>query len=62
MWVRHQKRACVVGRAYSDEACTLASGFGVNFEWIFATANILSQGNERKNLFLGQLHAVVTFA
>ena len=42
MWVRHQKRVCVVGSTYSDEACSLASGFGVSFARVSATANNLS--------------------
>ena len=42
MWVRRQKRVCVVGRAYSDEACSLSSGFGVSFVWIFVTTKTFS--------------------
>ena len=42
MWVRRQKRVCVVGLAYSDEACSLASGFGVNFVRVFVTTKTFS--------------------
>ena len=40
MWVRRQKRVCVVGCAYSDEACSLTSGFGVGFVRVFVTTKI----------------------
>ena len=38
VWVRRQKRACVVGRHHTDEGCSLATGFSVSFEWVVATA------------------------
>ena len=37
IWVRRQKCVCVVDRAFSDEACSLASGFGVSFVRAFVT-------------------------
>ena len=35
------KSASVWLYKHSDEACSLASGFGVSFVWVFATANNL---------------------
>ena len=50
MWVRHRKRICMVGRAYLGEVCTLASGFGASFVWVFVTPKKFSlETNKKEN-------------
>ena len=58
MWVRRQKRVCVLGRAYSDEACSLASGFGVSFVRAFVTTKTFSlEPNQKKQKTDGKIQS-----
>ena len=43
------KNASVWLCKHSDEACSLASGFGVSFVWVFATAKYLPKQRKQKH-------------